>query len=107
MLCSRNKLLTLDNITVPVVDDCMGNDTGSCLWVPYVTWVAFNMIPVFIGAVLVTYIEPVAGGSGIPQVKCYLNGVKVPRVVRIKTLIVKIFGVITTVVGGLAAGKVS
>lgn len=45
-------------------------------------------------------------GSGIPQVKCYLNGIKIPRVVRIKTLLVKTVGVITTVVGGLAAGKV-
>lgn len=38
--------------------------------------------------------------------KCYLNGVKVPRVVRIKTLFVKACGVITAVVGGLAGGKV-
>ncbi|CAG2062624.1 unnamed protein product, partial [Timema podura] len=44
-------------------------------------------------------------GSGIPQVKCYLNGVKIPRVVRIKTLAVKVIGVVTSVVGGLAAGK--
>lgn len=51
-------------------------------------------------------IQPVAAGSGIPQVKCYLNGVKVPRVVRIKTLFVKAVGVITAVVGGLAGGKV-
>ena len=77
-----------------------------CLWIPYVMWTILNMAPVFIGAVLVTYIEPVAAGSGIPQVKCYLNGIKVPRVVRIKTLVVKIVGVITTVVGGLAGGKV-
>lgn len=47
-----------------------------------------------------------AGGSGIPQVKCYLNGVMVPRVVRIKTLFVKAVGVISAVVGGLAGGKV-
>lgn len=52
-------------------------------------------------------LQPVAAGSGIPQVKCYLNGVKVPRVVRIKTLLVKAIGVITAVVGGLAGGKVS
>lgn len=46
-----------------------------------------------------------ASGSGVPLVKCYLNGVKVPRVVRIKTLVVKVVGVITSVVGGLAGGK--
>lgn len=48
------------------------------------------------------YHQPVAAGSGLPLVKCYLNGVKVPRVVRIKTLIVKVLGVISSVVGGLA-----
>lgn len=41
----------------------------------------------------------------MPLVKCYLNGVKVPRVVRIKTLVVKVLGVISSVVGGLAGGK--
>lgn len=46
-----------------------------------------------------------AAGSGVPLVKCYLNGVKVPRVVRIRTLFVKVAGVITSVVGGLAGGK--
>lgn len=56
---------------------------------------------------MVTYGEPIASGSGIPQVKCYLNGVKIPRVVRIKTLFVKSIGVICSVVGGLAGGKVS
>ncbi|CAA9995791.1 unnamed protein product, partial [Nesidiocoris tenuis] len=49
--------------------------------------------------------QPVAGGSGIPQVKCYLNGVKIPRLVRLKTLFVKAIGVVSSVVGGLAGGK--
>ncbi|XP_044758557.1 H(+)/Cl(-) exchange transporter 7 [Coccinella septempunctata] len=75
------------------------------LYIPFLLWVALNIIPVFIGSTLVSYVEPVAGGSGIPQVKCYLNGVKIPRVVRIKTLIVKTVGVILSVVGGLAGGK--
>ncbi|XP_038275326.1 H(+)/Cl(-) exchange transporter 7 isoform X3 [Dermochelys coriacea] len=48
---------------------------------------------------------PVAAGSGIPQIKCYLNGVKVPHVVRLKTLLIKVCGVILSVVGGLAVGK--
>lgn len=66
----------------------------------------FNVVPVMIGSILVAYVEPIAAGSGIPQVKCYLNGVHVPRVVRIKTLFVKSIGVICSVVGGLAGGKV-
>lgn len=77
------------------------------LYIPFMLWVAFNVIPVFIGSTLVSYVEPVAAGSGIPQVKCYLNGVKIPRVVRIKTLFVKCIGVVLSVVGGLAGGKVS
>lgn len=28
--------------------------------------------------------QPVAAGSGIPQIKCFLNGVKIPHVVRLK-----------------------
>lgn len=85
------------------MDKCVSDN---CLWLPYMIWLALNLLPVLIGAILVSYVEPVAAGSGIPQVKCYLNGIKVPRVVRIKTLAVKTIGVICTVVGGLAGGKV-
>ena len=35
---------------------------------------------VLVAALLVVYVSPVAAGSGIPQIKCYLNGVKVPKV---------------------------
>ncbi|KAF5288307.1 hypothetical protein FQR65_LT12040 [Abscondita terminalis] len=75
------------------------------LYIPYFLYILYNVIPVFIGATLVAFVEPIAAGSGIPQVKCYLNGVKVPQVVRIKTLIVKSVGVVLSVVGGLAGGK--
>ncbi|XP_043281524.1 H(+)/Cl(-) exchange transporter 7 [Venturia canescens] len=85
-----------------LVDQCVDDH---CLWLPYIAWVLLNVGPSLVGAVLVAYVEPIAAGSGIPQVKAYLNGIKVPRVVRIKTLVVKILGVISTVVGGLAGGK--
>lgn len=39
------------------------------------------------------------------MVKCYLNGVKIPHIIRIKTLISKMFGVAFAVAGGLACGK--
>ncbi len=51
-------------------------------------------------------IKPASRGSGIPMVKCYLNGIKIPQVVRFKTLVSKMFGVAFAVSGGLACGKV-
>ncbi|OXB74494.1 UNVERIFIED_CONTAM: hypothetical protein H355_001876 [Colinus virginianus] len=69
-------------------------------------WATLNASVVMVGSVIVAFIEPVAAGSGIPQIKCYLNGVKIPHVVRLKTLVIKVCGVILSVVGGLAVGKV-
>ncbi|EDO35008.1 predicted protein [Nematostella vectensis] len=63
------------------VELCTGN---YCMAKPYALWVAIDIFFVCIAACLVVYGEPVAAGSGIPQIKCYLNGVKVPHVVRIK-----------------------
>ncbi|XP_061605442.1 H(+)/Cl(-) exchange transporter 7 isoform X1 [Phyllopteryx taeniolatus] len=70
-----------------------------------ILWAVLNSVFVMVGAIIVAFFEPIAAGSGIPQIKCYLNGVKVPRVVRLKTLVVKVCGVICSVVGGLAVGK--
>lgn len=89
-------------ISISAVDK---NVLSGDLYVPYLKYAMVSAIPVAIGSWMVAYIEPVAGGSGVPLVKCYLNGVKVPRVVRIKTLFVKVIGVITSVVGSLAGGK--
>ena len=46
-----------------------------------------------------------AGGSGIPEIKCILNGMKIPYSVRIKTIVVKLLGVACAVAGGLPVGK--
>uniref|UniRef100_A0AAR2K5T3 Chloride channel protein n=1 Tax=Pygocentrus nattereri TaxID=42514 RepID=A0AAR2K5T3_PYGNA len=76
---------------------------GMCI--SLILWAALNSAFVMVGAIIVAFFEPIAAGSGIPQIKCYLNGVKVPRVVRLKTLMVKVCGVICSVAGGLAVGK--
>jgi chloride channel 7 len=48
---------------------------------------------------------PAAAGSGIGDVKAYLNGVDVPGVLRARTLAAKVVGSAGSVAGGLAVGK--
>lgn len=71
---------------------------------PFLFGVSWNTLFAFMAGLCV-FISPVAQGSGIPQIKCYLNGVKVPKVVRIKTLICRTVGVVMSVVGGFPVGK--
>ena len=59
---------------------------------------------VFLSGVLGNY-SLVSTGSGIPHIKAYLNGVNVPKLLRIETLICKVFGVILSVAGGMPVGK--
>ena len=68
-------------------------------------YVALSMLCVAVAAVLVVFVEPIAGGSGIPEVKTYLQGVKVPRLLRTTTLLCKAVGVVFSVSSGLVVGK--
>jgi len=54
---------------------------------------------------VIVLVAPVAVGSGIPHVKAYLNGIDVPELLRAKTLVVKMTGVVFSVLGGLPVGK--
>jgi len=98
---SRYKYQTLQSF----VDKCAQSNQTYCMIIPFILWLLFNGLPVALGSALVTYLAPIAAGSGIPVIKCYLNGIKVPEVVRVKTYFAKAIGVILSVVGGLACGK--
>ena len=56
----------------------------------FVVYAGFNVCLVMVAALLCVYIGPSAAGSGIPEVKAYLNGVDTPNIFSIKTLIVKV-----------------
>ncbi|XP_055338309.1 H(+)/Cl(-) exchange transporter 7-like [Paramacrobiotus metropolitanus] len=85
--------------------DVCSTTKENCLVQPLGFWILSNMVPVLLGSALTVYVAPAASGSGVAQVKCFLNGVKIPEFVRIKTLIVKILGMIGSLTGGLAVGK--
>lgn len=70
----------------------------------FLAYWALNLLFTLVAS-LCAVLEPLAAGSGIPEIKCYLNGIALPRVVRFKTLLCKAFGVTFTVASGLPAGK--
>ena len=51
------------------------------------------------------WVEPAATGSGIPDLKAYLNGTNIRRLVTFKALVCKVMGVVFSVAGGLCVGK--
>lgn len=67
-------------------------------------FVGFNILLVTAASILISFVEPVAAGSGIPEIKCTLNGIKIPRIVRFKTLLVKSLGMIGTVSASMPVG---
>lgn len=56
-------------------------------------------------SLITTFLAPEAAGSGIPEVKAYLNGVDIPEIFSLRTLLVKIIGSITAVSSSLIIGK--
>eukprot|EP01018_Ginkgo_biloba_P024749 Gb_03968 [translate_table: standard] len=71
----------------------------------FVVYAGSNLGLAVMSALLCAYIAPAAAGSGIPEVKAYLNGVDAPAILAPSTLFVKIFGSIGAVSGGLDVGK--
>jgi H+/Cl- antiporter ClcA len=60
---------------------------------------------VLLASWMVAYVEPAGAGSGIPEVKCLLNGIELPRMMALRTLIVKVLGMTLSTTSGLAVGR--
>jgi hypothetical protein len=70
----------------------------------YCQVVLFNMILALLSSAMCVYYGPNAIGSGIPEVKAYLNGVRVPSFADMSTFLTKIVGTILSVSSGLVVG---
>jgi hypothetical protein len=70
----------------------------------FVAYAATNLALALVSAALCLVWAPAAVGSGIPEVKAYLNGVRVRRFSSARLFLVKILGTILSVSSGLAIG---
>lgn len=70
----------------------------------FFTYAAVNLSLALVSAALCLFLAPEATGSGIPQVKAYLNGIRVRRFSCAKLFFVKIVATILSVSSGLAIG---
>ncbi|KAE8126202.1 hypothetical protein FH972_020943 [Carpinus fangiana] len=71
----------------------------------FAAYAGCNVVLAAAAAVLCAFIAPAAAGSGIPEVKAYLNGVDAYSMLAPSTLFVKIFGSILGVSAGFVVGK--
>ena len=78
---------------------------SSSFWLALIVFVFICLIFSLIAAIMVIYIAPLGAGSGIPELKSYLNGVRVPGFLAINSLFVKAIGVAFSISAGLICGK--
>ena len=68
-------------------------------------WIGLSLIYGLVSTLLVVFVGPAAAGSGVPEVKAYLNGTDVPRFLLPITCLVKAVGICFSVTAGLVIGK--
>jgi chloride channel 7 len=68
---------------------------------------AYQFISMFLVlcAGILCWREPAAAGSGIPEIKAFLNGVNLSNVVRMPVLVAKVIGMCFSCAAGLPLGK--
>lgn len=88
------------SVTTRVIDSAGG------FWAPYAVYMAFCLFYATLAASVVSFFEPLAAGSGIPELKTYLNGVQIEGLLTVRAGVCKMVGIMFTISSGLVAGKV-
>lgn len=70
----------------------------------YFVYLVINVGLVVLGSVVSVYAAPAAAGGGIPEVKAFMNGVRIPAFLSIRTFIGKFVATYCAVGGGLQVG---
>ncbi|XP_044985448.1 putative chloride channel-like protein CLC-g [Hordeum vulgare subsp. vulgare] len=78
---------------------------SSSYWTAFWVFAGANLALLLLATAITASVSPAAGGSGIPEVKAYLNGVDAPNIFSLRTLAVKVIGNIAAVSSSLHVGK--
>ena len=68
-------------------------------------FVALNMSLSTLAALLVSYVCPASGGSGLAEVRAYLNGLRMDAALSWRAFVAKVFGNVLALASGLVVGK--
>lgn len=74
-------------------------------WAAFFVFSTSNFALTLFASLITVLLSPEAAGSGIPEVKAYLNGVDAPGIFSLRTLVVKFVGSICAVSSSLHIGK--
>lgn len=91
------------NLSKEAIEAETSQGKGKDVW--FISYMSVSVICVLLASLIVTFIEPVAAGSGVPEIKSMLNGIAIKRSMRIRTLFSKAIGIVLSVTGGLPVGK--
>ena len=69
---------------------CPSFQEGLCLgaggfWAPYATFISISIGYAIVAGSLVAFVEPLAAGSGIPEIKTYLNGIHIKGLLTVSS----------------------
>jgi H+/Cl- antiporter ClcA len=82
-----------------LIDECYG------IGVAFAWYTTISAVCVLIACALTIYVGPAATGGGIAEIMGILNGINYKNVISMPTFLVKIFGTVFAVSGGLCIGK--
>lgn len=60
--------------------------TAGGFWSPYATFVFISLLYASVAGSLVSFVEPLAAGSGIAEIKTYLNGIHIKGLLTVRSL---------------------
>ena len=105
---------TLTNVLAFVIDHAIeavvsararaSQEAGSFL-PSYLVWTGSSLLLCSLSAAAIHFIGPSAAGSGIPQMKCVLAGMRAHDYLSLRTLCAKVLSLVFALGGGLSIGK--